>query len=79
MQDQFLIILLVEIHVLIYLESMLNEDLIGFKLDGLSLHNLLFDRPFGYQTINIHIFALAYSVGSIHGLQVDLWVKVWIE
>ena len=55
---------------------MLDEDLIGFELDGLSLHNLLFDRPFGYQTINIHIFALANSMGTIHGLQVYLRVEV---
>ena len=58
--------------------TFLNEDLIYFQLDSLSLNNLLFDTVLGDQSVYIHRLALSNSMSSIHSLEINLRIKIWV-
>ena len=58
---------------------LLHDQVVYFQLSCGSLNNLLFNRALGHQTIDHNLSLLPYSVSSINGLQVDLWVPVRVE
>ena len=56
--------------------AVLDEDLVDFQLDCLTLHNLLLQSSLRYKAVNENLLLLANSVCPVHRLQVDLRVKV---
>ena len=68
MQDDLFVLGLVKRERLVYLAALLDEHLIDFEPDGLSLHNLLLNCVFGHQAVDIDFLFLANSVRSIHSL-----------
>jgi hypothetical protein len=54
----------------------LDDDLVKLKPDGLSFQDFLFHSGLGDEAIDVDLLFLAYSVGSVHRLKVDLRVPV---
>lgn len=55
---------------------MLDDQIIPFQLDGLSFDDFLFDCILSDEPVNVDRIFLSDSMGSIHGLEIHLWVPV---
>ena len=54
----------------------LDDHLVEFESDGLPLKDFLLNRRLSDEPVNIHLLLLAYSVSTVHGLEVNLRVPV---
>lgn len=76
MQNCFLVVLFVQVRVLLMLYRALDHNLIQLQFHSLALNYLLLNRVLGHKSVHVDLFSLSDSVASIHGLQVDLRIKV---
>lgn len=60
------------------LMALLDYNLVNLELDSLSLNDLLFHRILGNQPIDKDLLLLTDSMGTVHRLQIDLWIPVRI-
>lgn len=55
---------------------LLDDDLVQFEFDGLSLDDLLLDSLFRDEPVDVDLLLLSNTMGSVHSLYVRLRVPV---
>ncbi len=55
---------------------MLDDQIVPFEFDGLSLNDFFLNSVFSDEPVNIDWVFLPNSMSSIHGLKIHLWVPI---
>lgn len=55
---------------------MLNDNLVEFELDCLSLNHFLLDRVLADEPVYIDVLLLTDTVSTVHSLQINLRIEI---